>query len=152
MVELNLLMEGLGTGNYQIPSSKQKFLPDYLNKNIEDLQNMIQDQNRLSLAYNENTFAFKQSNNELNNLKNQIFTQLAELKNEWLKVYLELNKKKESLESEFASMPDKNTKFSKNQRFYKLYEEFYLSMMKSKAEFEIAQAGWSGSVAQAAYA
>lgn len=141
MVELNLLMEGLGTGNYQIPSSKQKFLPDYLNKNIEDLQNMIQDQNRLSLAYNENTFAFKQSNNELNNLKNQIFTQLAELKNEWLKVYLELNKKKESLESEFASMPDKNTKFSKNQRFYKLYEEFYLSMMKSKAEFEIAQAG-----------
>jgi capsular exopolysaccharide synthesis family protein len=38
-------------------------------------------------------------------------------------------------------MPDKNTKFSKNQRFYKLYEEFYLSMMKSKAEFEIAQAG-----------
>lgn len=141
MVELNLLMEGLGTGNYQIPSSKQKFLPDYLNKKIEDLQNMVQDQNRLSLAYNENTFAFKQSNNELNNLKNQIYTQLAELKNDWLKVYLELNKKKESLELEFASMPDKNTKFSKNQRFYKLYEEFYLSMMKSKAEFEIAQAG-----------
>lgn len=141
MVELNLLMEGLGTGNYQIPSSKQKFLPDYLNKKIEDLQNMVQDQNRLSLAYNENTFAFKQSNNELNNLKNQIYTQLVELKNDWLKVYLELNKKKESLELEFASMPDKNTKFSKNQRFYKLYEEFYLSMMKSKAEFEIAQAG-----------
>lgn len=141
MVELNLLMDGLGTGNYQIPASQQKFLPDYLNKKIEDLQNIVQDQNRLSLAYNENTFAFKQSNNELNDLKNQIFTQLSELKNEWLKVYLELNKKKESLELEFASMPDKNTKFSKNQRFYKLYEEFYLSMMKSKAEFEIAQAG-----------
>ncbi len=38
-------------------------------------------------------------------------------------------------------MPDKNTQFSKNQRYYKLYEEFYLAMMQSKAEFEIAQAG-----------
>jgi capsular exopolysaccharide synthesis family protein len=38
-------------------------------------------------------------------------------------------------------MPDKNTEFSKNKRFYKLYEEFYLLMMKSKSEFEIAQAG-----------
>ncbi len=141
MVELNFLMDGLGTGNYQIPALQQKFLPDYLNKKIEYLQNKVQEQNRLSLAYSENTFAFKQSNNELNDLRNQIFTQLSELKNEWLKSYMELNKKKEMLELEFASMPDKNTTFSKNQRFYKLYEEFYLSMMKSKAEFEIAQAG-----------
>ncbi|MEK6782568.1 MAG: polysaccharide biosynthesis tyrosine autokinase [Bacteroidota bacterium] len=141
MVELNLLMDGLSSGQYQLPVTQQNFLPNYLNKKIEDLHNMIQDQNRLGLAYNENTFAFKRSNNEISNLKNQIFSQLAELKNDWLKVYLELNKKKEKLELEFASMPDKNTTFSKNQRFYKLYEEFYLSMMKSKAEFEIAQAG-----------
>src|SRR5690606_23855115 len=30
---------------------------------------------------------------------------------------------------------------NKNQRFYKLYEEFYLMLMQSKSEFEIAQAG-----------
>lgn len=54
---------------------------------------------------------------------------------------VEISKRKEKLEHEFASMPDKNTQFSKNQRFYKLYEEFYLSMMQSKAQFEIAQAG-----------
>ncbi len=141
MVELNSLMDGLGTGNYQIPVIQKQFLPDYLNKKIENLQNIVESQNRLGLAYNENTFAFKRSNNELNNLKNQIFTQLADLKKDWLNLASELNKKKEKLELEFASMPDKNTKFSKNQRFYKLYEEFYLSMMKSKAEFEIAQAG-----------
>ena len=141
MVELNSLMDGLGTGNYQIPVIQKQFLPDYLNRKIENLQNIVESQNRLGLAYNENTFAFKRSNNELNNLKNQIFTQLADLKKDWLNLASELNKKKEKLELEFASMPDKNTKFSKNQRFYKLYEEFYLSMMKSKAEFEIAQAG-----------
>jgi capsular exopolysaccharide synthesis family protein len=38
-------------------------------------------------------------------------------------------------------MPDKNTQFSKNQRFYKLYEEFYLTLMQNKSEFEITQAG-----------
>lgn len=141
MFELNSLMDGLSLGNYQVPVTQQKFLPDYLNKKIENLQTIVRDQNRLGLAYNENTFAFKRSNNELTMLKNQILTQLTDLKKEWLEVSLELTRKKEKLELEFASMPDKNTKFSKNQRFYKLYEEFYLSMMKSKAEFEIAQAG-----------
>lgn len=38
-------------------------------------------------------------------------------------------------------MPDKSTQLAKKKRFYKLYEEFYLSMMQSKAEFEIAKAG-----------
>ena len=141
IIELNLLMNGVSSGNYQIPETQQQFLPAYLNKKIETLYIMEQDQNRLGLAYNENTFAYRSSNTGINNLKNQIFTQLAELKKEWLQGYAELNKKKEKLEGEFATMPDKNTKFSKNQRFYKLYEEFYLSMMKSKAEFEIAKAG-----------
>lgn len=141
IIELNFLMDGISSGNYQIPETQQQFFPVYLNKKIEALYIMEQDQNRLGLVYNENTFAYRSSNNGINNLKNQISTQLAELKKEWLQVYTELNKKKEKLEGEFATMPDKNTKFSKNQRFYKLYEEFYLSMMKSKAEFEIAKAG-----------
>ena len=141
IIELNFLMDGISSGNYQIPETQQQFFPVYLNKKIEALYIMEQDQNRLGLVYNENTFAYRSSNNGINNLKNQISTQLVELKKEWLQVYTELNKKKEKLEGEFATMPDKNTKFSKNQRFYKLYEEFYLSMMKSKAEFEIAKAG-----------
>src|SRR5688572_9285808 len=38
-------------------------------------------------------------------------------------------------------MPDKNTQFNKNERFYKLYEELYLTLNQHKSEFEIAQAG-----------
>ena len=38
-------------------------------------------------------------------------------------------------------MPDKNTQFSKQQRYYKLHEELYLTMMQSKAQLEITQAG-----------
>ena len=116
-------------------------LPDYLTQKIEELQIMIHDQNKLGLSYNETTFAFKRKEQQLSALKNQVFQQLADVRENWQKTMLELNQKKNQLEKQFASMPDKNTEFTKNQRFYKLYEEFYLSMMKAKAETEIAQAG-----------
>ncbi|HMR58676.1 MAG TPA: polysaccharide biosynthesis tyrosine autokinase, partial [Cyclobacteriaceae bacterium] len=90
---------------------------------------------------NENTFAFRQKEKEVTMLKDELFNQLSSLKKEWLADMAELSRRKENLEREFAEMPDKNTQFSKNQRYYKLYEEFYLTMMQSKAEFEIAQAG-----------
>lgn len=139
--ELNSLMDDLSAGNYALSFSHQQFLPDYINPKLELLQRMMQEQDKLGLAYNENTFAFRQKDKELTALKNSLFSQLTELKKNWLKSATELGIKKEKLEREFATMPDKNTQFSKNQRFYKLHEELYLTMMQSKAQFEIAQAG-----------
>ena len=141
IAELNSLMDDLSSGNYNLTFSHQQFLPDYVNSKLESLQRMIQEQDKLGLAYNENTFAFRQKDKELTTLKNSLFSQLTELKKNWLKTATELGIKKDKLEREFASMPDKNTQFSKNQRFYKLHEELYLTMMQSKAQFEIAQAG-----------
>lgn len=117
------------------------FLPDFLNRKLEELHLVIQQRERLALSYNENTFALQQRERELNQLREQVFTQLNELKKTWMLSLANLGKQKDTLEQKFASLPDKNTQFSKNQRFYKLYEEFYLAMMQSKAEFEIAQAG-----------
>jgi tyrosine-protein kinase Etk/Wzc len=139
--DLNTIIDRLSAGDPDLSITQKQFLPAYLNKQLEDLQKMIWDRNRLGLSYNEKTFAFRQKDQELTNLKNQVFSQLSEIKKDWLKWQLEMSQKKERLEKEFASMPDKNTQLSKNKRFYKLYEEFYLSMMQSKAEFEIAQAG-----------
>jgi capsular exopolysaccharide synthesis family protein len=141
LTELNQLIENLSSNNSEISINQKQFLPSYLNDDLEILNKLLLEKNRLSLSYNENTFAFKQKENELNALRNQVFSQLTSLKKNWLENMSELKGKKESLEKQFASMPDKNTQFSKNQRFYKLYEEFYLSMMQSKAQFEIAQAG-----------
>lgn len=141
LAELNLLIESLSANNPEISINQKQFLPSYLNDDLEVLKKLTLERNRLSLSYNENTFAFKQKENELNALKDQIFNQLASLKKNWLESLREMRERKESLEKQFASMPDKSTQFSKNQRFYKLYEEFYLSMMQAKAEFEIAQAG-----------
>ncbi|MBL7873933.1 MAG: polysaccharide biosynthesis tyrosine autokinase [Cyclobacteriaceae bacterium] len=141
LTELNALLEVITENKITLTHQPYKFLPDYINKKIEELNKTAEDRDRLSLAYNENTFAFKQKDRELNATKDQVFTQLTKLKKDWLSTQGELSKQKENLEREFAGMPDKNTQFSKNQRYYKLYEEFYLSMMQSKAEFEIAQAG-----------
>lgn len=141
VTELNLLLESVTDGKITTVNQPYKFLPDYINKRFEELNKVSQDLDRLGLAYNENTFAFKQKEQELSAAKDQVFTQLTKIKKEWLTSLTELSNRKAKLEIEFAGMPDKNTQFSKNQRYYKLYEEFYLSMMQSKAEFEIAQAG-----------
>lgn len=141
ILELNSVIEKISAPNFTLVQQNYQFLPDYVNQRIEELYRITKERDKLSLAYNENTFAFQQKEQELKALKDQVFNQLVDIKNDWLKTLAELGQRKNSLEQEFISMPDKNTEFSKNQRFYKLYEEFYLSMMQSKAEFEIAQAG-----------
>lgn len=140
ILELNGYIEELSAGK-SIQATPRNFLPDYLNTRIEEYQKLVRAKERLTLSYKDNTFAYQQKDQELNAARTALFTQLSEIKKQWLSGMLELNQKKESLEKKFASMPDKSTQYSKNQRFYKLYEEFYLSMMQAKAEFEIAQAG-----------
>ncbi|HEV8511840.1 MAG TPA: polysaccharide biosynthesis tyrosine autokinase [Cyclobacteriaceae bacterium] len=141
IIEINTLIENL-VSKKQTPSSYQySFLPDYLNKKLEALSIMAQERDKLSLAYNENTLTLRQKEKELSTLKDQLFGQLNMLRESWMNSLTEIVENKRKLEQEFLSMPDKNTKFSKNQRFYNLFTEFYLSMMQSKAQFEIAQAG-----------
>ncbi len=139
--EINILMEDLSTGRLANSMMPKAYLPAFVNSRIEEFQKIIQDQNRLTLSYKDNTYAYQQKEQEVNMIKTALFSQLTELKKNWLSSMIELNQKKEMLEKKFATMPDKSTQYSKNQRFYKLYEEFYLSMMQAKAEFEIAQAG-----------
>ncbi|NOS94523.1 MAG: hypothetical protein HOP30_21640, partial [Cyclobacteriaceae bacterium] len=138
---LNEVTDDLLKDNMKLTVQHKNFLPDYINQKLEIIQKLKQDRDRLSLAYNENTFAFRQKEKEYTTARDLVFEQLGQLKKEWQKTSLELTARKNKLEKDFVSMPDKNTEFSKNQRFYKLYEEFYLLMMQSKAQFEIAQAG-----------
>jgi len=140
ILELNGLIDEL-QAKKTIGLSYTTALPDQINKALEELRKINYQRDQLSLSYNENTFAYRQKEQELTTQRDALFAQLLNLKKEWLTLLAELGKRKEKLESEFILMPDKNTQYTKNQRYYKLYEEFYLSMMQSKAEFEIAKAG-----------
>lgn len=136
--ELDALSDDLAAG--RIVAASPVF-PEVLNKSIDGYQKLLQEQKRLTLSYKDNTFAYQQKEHELSAARNSTLNQIQDLRKRWLTSLTELNDKKDKLEKQFATMPQKGTQYTKNQRFYKLYEEFYLSMMQAKAEFEIAQAG-----------
>jgi tyrosine-protein kinase Etk/Wzc len=139
LLDLNSAIATLQQGN--LTTANYISLPETINQQLLQLQKISQELEKVSLSYNENTFAFKQKENEFKAAKDMVFSHLNNLKKEWLTSLAELNKRKEMLEKEFMAMPDKNTEHSKNLRFYKLYEELYLTMIQSKAQFEITQAG-----------
>lgn len=141
LAELNQVIDKLTGEEFMLGISQRSIFPAYLNNNLEKLQELYLEMDKMKLSYNETTFAFRQKQNEIATIRNKAFEQLTELKSSLLKRQQELNQAKTKLENNFASMPDKNTQFTKKQRFYKLYEEFYLSLMQSKSQFEIAQAG-----------
>ena len=141
LIEVSGVIDGIVSDKKQSYSFQYSFLPEYINRRLEALSTLTQERDKLSLAYNENTLAFKQKEKDVSLLKDQVFGQLTSLKEDMMKSLSDIVKEKQKLEQEFLSMPDKNTKFAKNQRFYNLFTEFYLSMLQSKAQFEIAKAG-----------
>jgi tyrosine-protein kinase Etk/Wzc len=141
LTETSRLLEGVHSGDFYITLLQRQLLPPALQTNLEELQKTLLQQQKLNMSYTESTLAYREKQKETQTLTSVAINQLTELKVELTKRMGELNQQKARLEREFALMPDKNTQFSKNERFYKLYEEFYLTLMQSKSEFEIAQAG-----------
>lgn len=139
--EVNALIQSLDAGERFFALTLRQNLPERLNQQLDALQELQLEREKLKLSYKEVTFAYRQKEQDIAALRDKSRLQLVELQVRWEDELKALNQRKVALENEFASIPDKNTEFSKNQRFYKLYEEFYLTLMQSKSEFEIAQAG-----------
>jgi len=139
--ETEQLAIGIGQGNFIAPVWLRTMLPGTINNNLDKLADLEFEQERLKLSHHEVTLTFRQKQKAVESLRKTTIAQLSDLRTDWNRRLEELTTRKRSLEKEFAAFPDKNTEFTKNQRFYKLYEEFYLSLMQSKSQFEIAQAG-----------
>ncbi|HEX7013958.1 MAG TPA: polysaccharide biosynthesis tyrosine autokinase [Cyclobacteriaceae bacterium] len=138
---INELLDGLSTGDFSVNPMQRLYFPQAINDNLDKLSQLQMAFDRLKLSYSEVTFAFREREQEIRRLQEEVTRQLTELRDAWMRRLRRLNEQKQEAEREFAQMPDRNTQFNKNQRFYKLYEEFYLMLMQSKSEFEIAQAG-----------
>lgn len=141
ITEINQLVDNVAVGDFYLSGVQLKELPTSVQRYFDQLQPLVVEMDRVKLSSNENTFAYRQKEGELQAIKDVLFKELTAMKNSSLKRLQQLNISKSKLEEAFANMPDKNTQFNKNQRFYKLYEEFYLTLMQHKSEFEIAQAG-----------
>lgn len=139
--EVNRLTDGLAGNLFYLNAWQRALFPESVYKGIEKLQELYLDMDKMKLSQSENTFAYRQKETEIESIRKKIYSQLTEIKSDLLKRLQDLTKSKSVLENEFASMPDKNTQFNKKERFYKLYEELYLTLMQRKTEFEIARAG-----------
>ncbi|GAA0894736.1 tyrosine-protein kinase [Fulvivirga kasyanovii] len=126
----------LNTLNYSLTA-----YPKYISDMLTELTELLNERERLRLSYNESTFAFKKKDQEIESLTDNLKTQLKTLTDRYTSEIQELTFRKRKLEDSFVELPGKSTEFNKNQRFFKLYEEFYLSLMQSKAQFQIAEAG-----------
>jgi tyrosine-protein kinase Etk/Wzc len=115
--------------------------PKFISESIVSLITLINERDKLRLSYTESTFALTRKDNEIINVKSNLQNQLSSLTKKYVSDLKDLDRKKNTLQKNFVELPGKSTEFNKNQRFFKLYEEFYLSLMQSKAEFQIAQAG-----------
>lgn len=138
---INELLDELSGGTFFVNATQRQFFPQVVNDNLDKLAQLQSAFDRLKLSYSETTFAFRERKQEIQTLQDNVVKQLNDLKSSWMERLSRLDQQKRNAENEFAQMPDRNTEFNKNQRFYKLYEEFYLMLMQSKSQFEIAQAG-----------
>lgn len=141
ITRLNEIADNLNGKNPDLALYQRQSLPDYLATTLENYQRLSLEQEKLRMSYSEETFAYRQRQKELESLQAKAAGQLGAIRNDLLQRLQELNGRKKRLENDFANLPDKNTQFSKNLRFYKLNEQFYLTLIQSKSEFEIAQAG-----------
>lgn len=119
----------------------KQFVPQEIISDVIDYQKKLAALNDLKVSYKDETFAYKQAQSDITFIEKRLIMQLNELEISSLDQLKRMDAKRNRLEMEFANMPDKTTEYTKNQRYYKLYEEFYFTLMKSRSEFEIAQAG-----------
>lgn len=115
--------------------------PEDILKSVEQLNNFLHERTLILGSYKENTFAVKRKNQQIALLKKDIVDLLEKYKDEVSKEIKEIDGQKKKIEDEFVKLPSKGTEYGKNQRYYSLYEEIFLSLIQKKNEMEITKAG-----------
>ena len=112
-----------------------------INNTLSQIEELVKQRELLKISYNENTFAVTKFDQEINLLKEQLSRHLIAYEKELQDEQLVISSKKLTLEKRLRTLPGEGTEFTSNQRNFSLYEEFLLTLMQLKAEFQVAQAG-----------
>ena len=114
---------------------------EIINEEIEEFNTLINDRAILLSSYKENTYAVARMNQTIDQIGKSIEENIARHKASAIRELNRLEHRANILQKSFETLPSKSTEFTKVKRNFSLYEEFLLSLMQSKAEFEIARAG-----------
>ncbi len=131
----------LNEDNFIVGPNELSLLPKNIQEEISAYENLVNQKRQLENSYKPNTYVIQKTVNELNFITEKILRYIDEYKESLVGQLATLNQQRQKAEGEFVTMPSKKTEFSKTERYYSLYEEFYLSLIKNKAAFELAQAG-----------
>ncbi|MDH3709427.1 MAG: polysaccharide biosynthesis tyrosine autokinase [Cyclobacteriaceae bacterium] len=112
-----------------------------INSVLTQLDQLREEREILMISYNENTFAVTKKDQEIALAQENLQGLLAAYQRELQSEQLVISSKKITLDGRLRQLPAQGTEFSSNQRNFTLYEEFLLTLMKLKADFQIAQAG-----------
>ena len=112
-----------------------------INKALNQYDELVKQRELLKISYNENTFAVTKIEQEIKLVKEQLDSYLKIFEKEVQNEQLVVSSKRVTLEKRLRTLPAEGTEFTSNQRNFSLYEEFLLTLMQLKAEFQVAQAG-----------
>lgn len=115
--------------------------PTDITKFIAQLNALIDERTLILGSYKESTFAVKRKDQQIAMLKKDIIDLLEKYDAEIRSEVEVIHQQKRKIEEEFVKLPSKGTQYDKNQRYYNLYEEIFLSLIQKKNELEISKAG-----------
>ncbi len=147
--ELKTSLVDLDDIQQQINDSDSLSLIPLAFRNIPaDIKAVLEELNKLNgtykillSSYNRNTYAVNRKKQEIAIMQSEIDEKLAAYRRQLARDIRSIDQRRVQLEKNFINLPSKSTEFSKSKRGYALYEEFFLSLMQKKNEFEIANAG-----------
>jgi capsular exopolysaccharide synthesis family protein len=142
LADIQQLQSKIGTGSGEPePLLQYSGYNEEINQALSGLDELVKKREMLKISYNENTFAVTKIDREINLLKQQLSNYIEVYQEELQYEQLVINSKKLTLEQRLRTLPAQGTEFTSNQRNFSLYEEFLLTLMQLKAEFQVAQAG-----------
>jgi capsular exopolysaccharide synthesis family protein len=117
-------------------------LPDVqITNGILQLNKLQQDKEKLLATSKSTTFAAKNKEIEIENVKNALLELILQNKKLLYEAIIDINNKILEEENTFYKLPSKETELTRLKRFYSLYEKFYLMLIDRKAEYGMTKAG-----------
>ena len=117
-------------------------LPDVqITNGILQLNKLQQDKEKLLATSKSTTFAAKNKDIEIENVKNALLELILQNKKLLYEAIVDFNNKIIEEENTFYQLPSKETELTRLKRFYSLYEKFYLMLIDKKAEYGMIKAG-----------
>ncbi|MGB3852715.1 MAG: polysaccharide biosynthesis tyrosine autokinase [Tunicatimonas sp.] len=115
--------------------------PEDLSAYVEQLNQLLNERALLMQSYKESSHALKLKDQKVALLKKDISQLLSAYRSQLTQAIQKVDRTEREVEQKFVQLPAQGTQYDKNQRYFNLYEQVYLSLMQTKNELEIARAG-----------